>query len=168
MLVLAASLFFTSPEPLDMPKADAFLVQEDGRNRLEDRYDRLDLWTSRAVLGCWSDDDGRVFTLAKLDVAPPSIGVHESETRVDYTASCVPLTSCSFIVYSIIILCPRSLPDLRVHGKPRSRLLSLAYTCSHIQASSGTVSASESVNQRTAVFSSSRACTCSSRETSSR
>ena len=52
MLVLAASLFFTSPEPLDMPKADAFLVQEDGRSRLEDRYDRLDLWTSRAVLGC--------------------------------------------------------------------------------------------------------------------
>ena len=91
MIVLAASLFFTSPEPLDMPKADAFLVQEDGRSRLEDRYDRLDLWTSRAVLGCWSDDDGRVFTLAKLDVAPPAIGAHETETRIDYTASCVPL-----------------------------------------------------------------------------
>ncbi|MBO7683441.1 MAG: hypothetical protein J6T51_01800, partial [Kiritimatiellae bacterium] len=91
MLALAASLFFASPEPLDMPKAEAFLVQEDGRSRLEDRYDRLDLWTSRAVLGCWSDDDGRVFTLARLDVAPPSIGEHEPVTRVEYTALCVPL-----------------------------------------------------------------------------
>ena len=75
MLLLAASLFFVDPEPLDMPRAEAYLVtEEDGRYRLEDRYDRTDLWTSRAVLGCWSDSDGRVFTLAKLDVAPPAIG----------------------------------------------------------------------------------------------
>ena len=91
MLALAASLFFTSPEPLDMPRAEAFLVMEDGRYRLEDRYDRLDLWTSRTVLGCWSDDDGRIFTLARLGIVPPSIEVHEPVTRVEYTASCVPL-----------------------------------------------------------------------------
>ena len=92
MLLLAASLFFVNPEPLDMPRAEAYLVtDEDGRSRLEDRYDRTDLWTSRAVLGCWSDDDGRVFTLAKLDVAPPAIGAHVTETRVAYTESCVPM-----------------------------------------------------------------------------
>ena len=91
MLIFAASIFFASPEPLDMPRAEAFLVHEEGRYSLEDRYDRLDLWTSRAVLGCWSDDDGRMFTLAKLDVAPPSIDAHEPETRVAYTSSCAPL-----------------------------------------------------------------------------
>ncbi|MBR2839678.1 MAG: hypothetical protein IKE55_12900, partial [Kiritimatiellae bacterium] len=91
MLLLAASLFFASPEPLDMPRAEAFLVREDGRWRLEDRYDRLDLWTSRAVLGCWSDDDGRTFTLARLDVEVPAVEAHATETRVDYTRACVPL-----------------------------------------------------------------------------
>lgn len=45
MLLLFASLFFTEPTPLDMPKAEAYLVRENGEMRLEDRYDRLDLWT---------------------------------------------------------------------------------------------------------------------------
>ena len=43
MLILAASLFFVNPAPLDMPRAEAFLVTEDGKRRLEDRYDKLDL-----------------------------------------------------------------------------------------------------------------------------
>ena len=92
MMFALASLFFVSPEPLDMPKAEAFLVREDDRWSLEDRYDRLDLWTSRAVLGCWSDDDGRTFTLSKLDVQLPAIDEHAVETRVDYSKTCVPLS----------------------------------------------------------------------------
>ena len=91
MLLLAASIFFANPEPLEMPRAAAFLVEESGRSRLEDRFDRLDLWTSRAVLGSWSDDAGRSFMLAKLDVAPPAVDEHGVETRVKYTESCVPL-----------------------------------------------------------------------------
>ena len=67
MLLLFASLFFTEPTPLDMPKAEAYLVRENGEMRLEDRYDRLDLWTSQAVVGRWTDADGRVFTLSRLD-----------------------------------------------------------------------------------------------------
>ena len=74
-----------------MPRAEAFLAKDGERMWLEDRYDRLDLWTSRAVLGCWRDDDGRVFTLATLAVAPPYANIDGVQTRVEYTASCAPL-----------------------------------------------------------------------------
>ena len=89
MLLVAASLFFTNPAPLDMPRAEAYLVREGGLRRLEDRYNRLDLWTSRTVTGRWVDDEGRVFTLAVLAVAPPSVGVDETVTRVGYEADVV-------------------------------------------------------------------------------
>ena len=58
---------------------------------MEDRYDRYDLWVSRAVLGRWRDDFGRAFTLATLKFAPPSIDVDGAQTRVEYTASCATL-----------------------------------------------------------------------------
>ena len=73
-LLLAASLFFTTPAPLDMPRAEAYLVKaRDGSRRLEDRYDTLDLWTGRTVIGRWIDDDFRVFVLSRLDVLPPAL-----------------------------------------------------------------------------------------------
>ncbi len=87
MLVLAASLFFTNPAPLDMPRATAYLVQEDDRRRLEDRFNRLDLWTSRTVTGCWMDDDGRTFTLAALSFLPPSASDDAPVTRTAYDAA---------------------------------------------------------------------------------
>ena len=86
MLLLAASLFFTDPAPLEMPRAEAYLVVEDGRRRLEDRFVRLDLWTSRTVTGRWIDGDGRVFTLACLAAQPPAVGRTESVTRTGYDA----------------------------------------------------------------------------------
>ena len=89
MLILAASLFFTNPAPLDMPRAEAYMVREDGRRRLEDRFNRLDLWTSRTVTGRWTDDDGRVFTLAALTVAPPAVDDDATVTRVDYDVGTV-------------------------------------------------------------------------------
>lgn len=89
MLLLAASLFFTNPAPLDMPRAEAYHVRSGGRLRLEDHFNRLDLWTSRAVTGRWADDDGRVFTLALLSVAPPSADAGGAVTRVGYDAEAV-------------------------------------------------------------------------------
>ena len=68
MILLAASIFFATPSPLEMPKAQAYLVKEKGVSRLEDRFDRLDLWISRAVDGMWHDDDGREFMLATLGI----------------------------------------------------------------------------------------------------
>ena len=91
MFLLFASLFFTSPAPLDMPRAEAYLVREDGKLRLEDRYDKLDLWTSQTVIGRWIDDEDRVFTLATLAVAPPAVDGHGTLTRADYAASRVPM-----------------------------------------------------------------------------
>ena len=91
LLFAAVSIFFANPDPLDMPRAEAFLVSDGSRRRLEDRYDRLDLWISRAVLGCWTDDAGRSFSLATLAVAPPAVDERGVETREDYTASCAPL-----------------------------------------------------------------------------
>ena len=86
MLLLAASLWFTNPAPLNMPRAEAYLVREREVRRLEDRFNTLDLWTSRAVLGRWEDDDGRVFTVSRLDVLAPKFG-EKTETREKYYAS---------------------------------------------------------------------------------
>ena len=50
MLILAASLWFAHPTPLDMPRAEAYLVRADGVRRLEDRFNTLDLWRSEGVV----------------------------------------------------------------------------------------------------------------------
>lgn len=86
MLILAVSLFFTHPAPLDMPKAEAYYVNENDRQWLEDRYDEIDLWTSRAVLGRWEDDDGRLFTVSRLDIVPPKF-TGTPVTRAKYVAN---------------------------------------------------------------------------------
>ena len=91
MVAALASLFFVTADPLDMPRAEAILVRDGERMRMEDRYDRYDLWVSRAVLGRWRDDFGRAFTLATLKFAPPSVDVDGAQTRVEYTASCATL-----------------------------------------------------------------------------
>ena len=91
MLFLLASLFFTEPAPLDMPRAEAFLVQENDTLRLEDRYDKLDLWTSQTVIGRWTDDQGRQFVLAELAYKPPTVEVHASLTREGYAAERIPM-----------------------------------------------------------------------------
>ena len=84
MLLFAFSLFFTDPMPLDMPRAEAYLVREDGVSRLEDRFDRMDLWVSQAVIGRWSDESGRFFILSALDTCPPTIGRATVLTRAEY------------------------------------------------------------------------------------
>ena len=82
MFLLAFSLFFTEPAPLDMPQAEAYLVNEDGMLRLEDRYDVLDLWISRSVLGRWEDGEGRQFALSRLEEKPPFEIENRVQTRV--------------------------------------------------------------------------------------
>lgn len=84
MLILAASLFFAEPAPLEMPRAESFLVKEDGHHRLEDRYNRTDLWISRTALGRWVDEDSRVFSLFRLATQPPLADLSVTETRTDY------------------------------------------------------------------------------------
>jgi len=87
MVLLAASLFLTTPAPLDMPRAEAYLVRDPGgTRRLEDRYDVFDMWLYRAVDGRWMDDSFRVFALSSLDALPPALYGAETETRVSYEA----------------------------------------------------------------------------------
>lgn len=40
-------------EPLDMPRASAFLVTKNGEMSLEDRFDSFDLWTMKTMRGRW-------------------------------------------------------------------------------------------------------------------
>ena len=95
--LLAASLFFNGPAPMEMPRAQAFLVKErsDRRERatmrLEDRFDKTDLWISRSVDGMWRDADGREFMLATLGTIAPPLTGDSVVTRADYVASCAPL-----------------------------------------------------------------------------
>ena len=92
MILLAASILFTDPLPLDMPRASAYFVREGERARLEDRYNAMDLWASQAVDGRWMDDEGRIFMLARLDAAPPLLHARESEiTRTACAARRTPI-----------------------------------------------------------------------------
>ncbi len=95
MLLLAASaaaVLMADPKPLDMPRAEAYLVREGGRRYLEDRFDRLDLWSSRAVDGRWLDDEGRVFVCSALRECPPQeISESSVSTRAEYVRSAGPV-----------------------------------------------------------------------------
>ena len=84
MLLFVLSLFFSDPMPLDMPRAEAYLVREDGVSRLEDRFDRMDLWMTQAVIGRWSDEKDHLFLLSALDTCPPTIDRATVLTRAEY------------------------------------------------------------------------------------
>ena len=84
--VLAVPIFFSEPLPLAMPHAEsAYLVEENGSRRLEDRYRHDDLWAADTVIGRWLDEDGRIFTLARAELLPPALVGGES-TRADFYA----------------------------------------------------------------------------------
>ncbi len=85
--LLLASLWFVHPAPPEMPRAEAFLVKEEGVMRLEDRFDVRDLWLSHALLGRWEDDDGRFFTVARFATVPPLVTDVITQTRAEYAAS---------------------------------------------------------------------------------
>ena len=122
-LLLAASLFFTTPAPLDMPRAEAYLVTtKRGVRQLEDRYDTFDLWTSRAVIGRWMDDDYRVFVLSRLDMLPPALS-GESLTRTRYETELVAADKRKIDHVAAMVNClspiePAAEPE-RPHQTPR-------------------------------------------------
>lgn len=91
MFLLAAILWFAQPAPLDMPRAEAYLVKDaEGDLWLEDRYDELDLWTSRTVLARWNDREGRQLVVSKLETTAP-LFTGQSLTRERFAASLAPL-----------------------------------------------------------------------------
>ena len=84
MFFALISLFLTNPAPLDMPQAEAYLVREDGVSRLEDRFDRMDLWVSQTLIGRWIDEQDRTFLLSALDTCPPAVDRSSTETRTEH------------------------------------------------------------------------------------
>lgn len=91
MFLIALSLFFTNPAPIDMPRAEAYLVREDGVSRLEDRFDRMDLWVSQALIGRWIDERDRMFLLSLLDTCSPSVSRSDALTRAEHESRKVPM-----------------------------------------------------------------------------
>ncbi|MCR5414225.1 MAG: hypothetical protein K6F50_05805 [Kiritimatiellae bacterium] len=113
MVALAAVLWFAEPAPLDMPKAEAYLVTpSEGARRLEDRYDELDLWTARTVLGRWKDRDGRYFTVSRLDTTAPMF-LGATMTRSSFAADSEPLPAKDLDALELAIerLSPFEIPD---------------------------------------------------------
>ena len=89
--IIAASLLFTEPAPLEMPLASAYVVRdEESQLRLEDRYKASDLWYSRELVGRWADADGRIFLVARLDAIPP-VSPGETVTRTVFTGCLSPI-----------------------------------------------------------------------------
>lgn len=124
MLLLAASLLFTDPLPLDMPRAEGYLVRERGVCRLEDRFNKLDLWVSQSVDGRWMDVDGRVFMLSHLDVLPPEGDAARSvATRKAYIAGRVRIDprDKQAVRTAVAALSPVEVPEkeARPHQMPR-------------------------------------------------
>lgn len=97
ILLAAVSLFTTTPVPMEMPRAEAYLVRERGEggrdyvNRLEDRYAMDELWLNRVIVGRWIDADFRVFTLASLDCTPPALAAADTLTRMEYEVEISPI-----------------------------------------------------------------------------
>lgn len=91
MILAILSLFFTDPAPLDMPRAEAYLVREKGAMRLEDRFNRMELWVSQSLIGRWTDDAGRCFLLSSLGTCPPAVDREGTSTRVGFAAERVPM-----------------------------------------------------------------------------
>ena len=119
-MLFFAALFFAEPMPLDMPRAEAYLVRDsDGSSRLEDRFSDLDLWTSRTILGRWFDESGRLFTVARLSELAPGKDV-SFMTRAKYVSQVVSIGKKdeSVRLDSIRLLSPFDLPEEPI--KPRN------------------------------------------------
>lgn len=71
-------------EPLDMPRATAYLMTEDGRSYLEDRFNSFDLWMMRTLRARWRDSSGNRLFIARLDFAIPDDAPDTARTRQSF------------------------------------------------------------------------------------
>lgn len=87
-ILLAFTVFLSRPCLYDMPEASAYTFSRSGSVcGFEDRYDVVDLWLARSMLGCWEDDDGRCFELYALETLPPPFS--EKKTRSEFVKGLV-------------------------------------------------------------------------------
>lgn len=67
--------------PLDLPRAEAYLLTRGESRWLEDRFDSFDLWTCRVVRGRWRDADGNELQIARLSQRAPEDELGTVRTR---------------------------------------------------------------------------------------
>ena len=73
-------------EPLDMPRASAYLVTRNGESSLEDRFEAFDLWTTRTLRARWRDSSGNRLFIARLDTVPSDAALGAKRTRRSFRA----------------------------------------------------------------------------------
>jgi len=90
---LSAPLFADAVAvPFDLPEASAFSVTEtNGVQRLEDRFDVLDLWFALCMRGRWRDAEGNRLSIARLTAELPVGALDVALTRVAFRRSLVRL-----------------------------------------------------------------------------
>lgn len=71
-------------EPVEMPRANAYLVEEDKGFRLEDRYSVFDLWRADALRARWTDIDGSRLSLCRIRQKTPGDMDDADRTRADF------------------------------------------------------------------------------------
>ena len=74
-------------EPVEMPRATAFLVTDRDGSRLEDRFDVFDLWRSEAIRARWCDQDGNRLSISRISRKLADGDSGETRTRKDWMAS---------------------------------------------------------------------------------
>ena len=70
--------------PIDLPRAEAYLMTSTEGRRLEDRFDSFGLWTCQAVRGRWRDAAGNTLLVARLATLPPDDPPGVVRTRRSY------------------------------------------------------------------------------------
>lgn len=79
-------------DPLEMPRAEAYLVTDDGKSRLEDRFDTFDLWIALTVRGRWRDAAGNELRVARLVAEMPDDQPGVTRTRGEFRRRLRPLS----------------------------------------------------------------------------
>ena len=70
-------------DPIAMPSATAFILNDQKGNWLEDRFDVFELWRADALRGRWIDAEGNCFSICRIPRKVPDDG-SETRTRADY------------------------------------------------------------------------------------
>ena len=71
-------------EPVEMPRATAFLTSDRDGSRLEDRYDVYDLWQADAIRGRWVDSEKSHLSICRIPRKIPGDVTDTARTRSDY------------------------------------------------------------------------------------
>ncbi len=81
------NLVGASAAPIDLPRAEAYLMTSTAGRRLEDRFDTFGLWTAATVRGRWRDEAGNTLLLARLTHLPPDDVPGTVRTRLAFRAA---------------------------------------------------------------------------------